>query len=662
MVYLKNYLVILLLLMTLPLLATARNDDWRLVWSDEFNTEGRLSPSVWNYEQGYVRNEEAQWYQPDNAVCKGGFLVIEARKERNRQNPLYIPGSNDWRKEREFIEYTSSSVTTAGKKEFLYGRFEVRARIPVAKGAWPAIWTLGSNMEWPSCGEIDIMEYYQIKGVPHILANAAWGTDKQWGAKWNSKATPYIHFTEKDPEWASKFHIWRMDWDEEVIKLYLDDELLNEIPLKDTVNGSIGKRTNPFTKPQYLLLNLAIGGINGGPIDESALPMKYEIDYVRVYQKEKKIVSGKVWRDTEGNVINAHGGGVLYHEGKYYWFGEHRPESGFVTEKGINCYSSTDLLNWNYEGVVLPISEAKGSDIEKGCIMERPKVIYNKQTGKFVMWFHLELKGRGYGPARAAVAVSDSPTGPYCFIRSARVNSSIYPLNMTKKEKRIKWNLSEYEKWWTPEWYDAVEKGMFVKRDLEGGQMSRDMTLFVDDDGTPWMSWGNGTCFLVKLKPNMTELDGNIEILKMPKFVEGPWIHKRENLYYLTYASMGKGRETISYATAPSMEGPWTYRGVLTGMAENSFTIHPGIIEFKGQNYLFYHNAILTIDGKSGATGRRSVCVDYLYYLPDGRMAYVEQTKEGITVKPKTAAEVAEIVNPYTDEKEVVVEKEVIAD
>lgn len=141
----------------------------------------RLSPSVWNYEQGYVRNEEAQWYQPDNAVCKGGFLVIEARKERNRQNPLYIPGSNDWRKEREFIEYTSSSVTTAGKKEFLYGRFEVRARIPVAKGAWPAIWTLGSNMEWPSCGEIDIMEYYQIKGVPHILANAAWGTDKQWG-------------------------------------------------------------------------------------------------------------------------------------------------------------------------------------------------------------------------------------------------------------------------------------------------------------------------------------------------------------------------------------------------------------------------------------------------------------------------------------------------
>ena len=181
MVYLKNYSVILLLLTTLPLLATARNDDWRLVWSDEFNTEGRLSPSVWNYEQGYVRNEEAQWYQPDNAVCKGGFLVIEARKSGIVRILFTYPVVTIGVKEREFIEYTSSSVTTAGKKEFLYGRFEVRARIPVAKGAWPAIWTLGSNMEWPSCGEIDIMEYYQIKGVPHILANAAWGTDKQVG-------------------------------------------------------------------------------------------------------------------------------------------------------------------------------------------------------------------------------------------------------------------------------------------------------------------------------------------------------------------------------------------------------------------------------------------------------------------------------------------------
>lgn len=167
----------------------------------------------------------------------------------------------------------------------MYGRFEVRAKIPVSGGAWPAIWTLGSGMEWPSCGEIDIMEYYRIKGVPHILANAAWGTDRQWNAKWKSKAIPFTHFTDKDPAWADKFHIWRMDWDETAIKIYLDDELLNEIPLSETVNGTIGGGTNPFRKPQYLLLNLALGGINGGEIDDKGIPMRYEVDYVRVYQK-----------------------------------------------------------------------------------------------------------------------------------------------------------------------------------------------------------------------------------------------------------------------------------------------------------------------------------------------------------------------------------------
>lgn len=536
-------------------------DDWQLVWSDEFDTDGSLNSSVWNFEQGYARNEEVQWYQSDNAVCKNGLLIIEARKEQNRKNPLYVSGSNDWRKKREFIDYTSSSVTTAGKKEFLYGRFEIKARIPVAKGAWPAIWTLGSNMEWPSCGEIDIMEYYQIKGIPHILANAAWGTDKPWHAKWDSQATPYSHFTDKDPDWASKFHIWRMDWDEEAIKLYLDDELLNEIPLSSTRNGSIGKGTNPFTKPQYLLLNLAIGGINGGPIDEAALPMKYEIDYVRVYQKEKGIASGKVWRDTDGNVINAHGGGILFHEGKYYWFGEHRPASGFVTEKGINCYSSTDLYNWKSEGIALAVSEEEGHDIEKGCIMERPKVIYNAKTGKFVMWLHLELKGQGYGPAPAAVAVSDSPAGPYRFIRSGRVNPGAYPLNMTRKERKMKWNPEEYKEWWTPKWYEAIAKGMFVKRDLKDGQMSRDMTLFVDDDGKAYhiySSEDNLTLQIAELADDYLSHTGKYIRIFPGGHNEAPAIFKKEGTYWMiTSGCTGWDPNKARLLTADSMLGEW---------------------------------------------------------------------------------------------------------
>ncbi len=275
-----------LLLCLFTTFCTWASDDWKLVWSDEFNQQGRLDTVNWNYENGFKRNHEEQWYQPENAYCKNGKLIIEAKREK-RKNPWYKESSKDWRKQKEFIEYTSSSVNTASKQEFLYGRFEVRARIPVAKGAWPAIWLLGSGMEWPSCGEIDMMEYYQINGKPHILANACWGTDKRYLAKWDTEQIPYSHFTDQDKNWAKKFHIWRMDWDESSIKLYLDDELLNEIPLSETINGKIGRGTNPFRKPQYLLLNLALGGDHGGDIDDDQIPMKYEIDYVRVYQKKR---------------------------------------------------------------------------------------------------------------------------------------------------------------------------------------------------------------------------------------------------------------------------------------------------------------------------------------------------------------------------------------
>ena len=257
----------------------------RLVWSDEFNGSGAPDSTVWNFEEGFVRNQEAQWYQTANAWQQDGCLIIEARRE-HRGNPSYDPTSSHWGKKREFIDYTSACLTTAGKKTFLYGRLEVRAKIPTAPGAWPAIWTLGSGMEWPSCGEIDIMEYYRIDGKPHILANAAWGNDQRFSAVWNSQKIPFAHFIENNPDWANQFHVWRMDWNEQYIRIYLDDELLNDIPLSTTVNGSIGKGENPFKKPQYILLNLALGGQNGGSIDDSALPMRYEIDYVRIYQSE----------------------------------------------------------------------------------------------------------------------------------------------------------------------------------------------------------------------------------------------------------------------------------------------------------------------------------------------------------------------------------------
>jgi beta-glucanase (GH16 family) len=129
------------------------------------------------------------------------------------------------------------------------------------------------------------MEYYRVKGVPHILANVAWGRDRRYDAEWSTQMIPYTHFTDGDPDWGRRFHVWRMDWDEHSIRLYLDDELLNEVPLSRTVNGQLGHHTNPFLRPQFILLNLALGGKNGGAIDDSALPMRYEIDYVRVYER-----------------------------------------------------------------------------------------------------------------------------------------------------------------------------------------------------------------------------------------------------------------------------------------------------------------------------------------------------------------------------------------
>ena len=162
----------------------------KLIWQAEFDEDGPVDRSQWNFEQGFVRNHEYQWYQESNAYVKDGLLVIEGRLD-SIPNPQYRPadnqsasgqngqtvqrrrGGNDWRAQRPFARYSSASINTRGHFEFLYGRMEVRARIPAVMGSWPAIWLLGSKYGWPSSGEIDVMEYYHVGGVPHILANAA---------------------------------------------------------------------------------------------------------------------------------------------------------------------------------------------------------------------------------------------------------------------------------------------------------------------------------------------------------------------------------------------------------------------------------------------------------------------------------------------------------
>ncbi len=257
----------------------AEHIGYKLVWSDEFDKDGPPNSKNWIFEEGFQRNRELQWYQKENATCKGGMLIIEGQKV-SKPNPQYSKDSKDWKQSRQTIEYTSSCLKTEGIHSWKYGRFEIRAKAPAGAGLWPAIWTLGVEGEWPSNGEIDILECY--KG--QILANVCWGTKERWKAKWDGSQTNIKSFGDKN--WIDKFHTWRMDWDEKSINLFVDDMLLNTIDLSTTINGSDLGPKNPFQQPHFLLLNLAIGGDAAGSPEGTKFPVRYEIDYVRVYQKE----------------------------------------------------------------------------------------------------------------------------------------------------------------------------------------------------------------------------------------------------------------------------------------------------------------------------------------------------------------------------------------
>ncbi|MGH2644393.1 MAG: glycoside hydrolase family 16 protein [Chitinophagaceae bacterium] len=262
----------------MPLLCSGQSlqeGGYRLVWSDEFNKNSAPDSAVWHFEKGFVRNHEDQWYQPQNAYCKNGRLIIEAKRV-HLPNPWYIAGSKDWRKSRQWINYTSASLNTSDHKSWEYGRFVMRAKIDTDDGLWPAFWTLGVNGQWPSNGEIDIMEYYRH----YLLANIARGTDIPYKAKWFSVRKPLKSFGK---DWSKHFHTWRMDWDSSEIKLYVDNMLMNEVPLDSLTNPD---GINPFRRPHYILINMAVGGDNGGDPQHTKFPAKYEIDYIRIYQKK----------------------------------------------------------------------------------------------------------------------------------------------------------------------------------------------------------------------------------------------------------------------------------------------------------------------------------------------------------------------------------------
>ncbi len=248
---------------------------YRLAWHDEFDRDGRPNPRYWGCEHGFVRNHEAQWYQPENAFCRDGRLIIQARRQRVK-NPDYR-ADGDWRQRRQFAEYTSAALSTRGKRAWQFGLFAMRARLDTRPGLWPAWWMLGISKPWPACGEIDIMEYY----AGHVNANVAW-QNAAGRAQWVSKFTPVGG--PHDPFWAKRFHLWVMDWQPSYIRLYMDGTLYNHIDLTRTLDPRFNN-FNPFHQPAYMILDLAVGGRSGGNPAGTRFPGYFEVDYIRVYQR-----------------------------------------------------------------------------------------------------------------------------------------------------------------------------------------------------------------------------------------------------------------------------------------------------------------------------------------------------------------------------------------
>lgn len=249
-----------------------------------------------------------------------------------------------------------------------------------------------------------------------------------------------------------------------------------------------------------------------------------------------------------------------------------------------HVFSSTDMVHWTDRGACLSVKDfswVKDNAYAGQCVY---------RDGKFYWYVPMEHKKDSIsnGGFAIGVAVSDSPIGPF---KDAMGKALI--INEMTTDKKHSWD------------------------DI-------DPTIFIDDDGQAYLYWGNLSCRYVKLKSNMVELDGPIHYLAPKNYVEGPWLYKRKNLYYLVYPALFP--EYLDYCTSNSPTGPWDYRGRIADTAYNSTTIHPAIIDYHGKSYLFYHNGALP----TGGSYRRSICVDYLNYNPDGTIQKVIQTSKGV--------------------------------
>jgi len=269
------------------------------------------------------------------------------------------------------------------------------------------------------------------------------------------------------------------------------------------------------------------------------------------------IQPGEVWRDTAGQPINAHGGGVLYHEGVYYWYGEAKSGQTYLPDcnkswggtrvdvSGVSCYSSTNLCDWKNEGLALAaVTNDATHDLHPSRVVERPKVIYNRTTRQFVMWLHID--SANYAAARCGVAVSDRPTGPFQYRGSFRPDAGVWPKNVTDADR-------------------APGPHQILARDFQHGQMARDMTVFVDDDGQAYLFYSseeNPTMHVSRLTSDYLHTAGQYSRIFIGRSMEAPAVFKRGGKYYCIASGCSAWAPNAARsAVADHPLGPWKELG-----------------------------------------------------------------------------------------------------
>jgi len=272
---------------------------------------------------------------------------------------------------------------------------------------------------------------------------------------------------------------------------------------------------------------------------------------------QPEFAPGEVWLDTDTKPINAHGGGMLYHDGVYYWYGEFKAGKTYLPDcnkswggtrvdvVGVSCYSSTNLYDWKNEGLALSaVTGNTNSDLHPSKALERPKVIYNKGTKQFVMWMHID--SASYAAARSGVAVSDKPTGPFKYLESFRPNAGVWPENVTESDK------------------EPSETNVLA-RDFAGGQMARDMTVFVDDDGKAYQFYSseeNPVMHVSLLTDDYLRPAGKYARLFIGRSMEAPTVFKHGGKYYVIASGCSAWAPNAARsAVADNIFGPWTELG-----------------------------------------------------------------------------------------------------